>query len=232
MSSATPRTADVPQPLDDLVSRLERLDVCAVSDALDALSMPSAVLGLVPMWEGARVVGRARTVKLAEGPVPPGRPLVHLGARAIDASDRGDVVVVDNGGRTGMGGWGGLLALAASVKGVAGVIVDGACRDVDEARELRFPAFARAPVARTARGRVHEESSGQPVTVGGVDVAPGDLMMADGSGVVVLPQDHAERVIARAEQIVARERLMQADLRAGQSASQVLGSSYEGMLGR
>jgi 4-hydroxy-4-methyl-2-oxoglutarate aldolase len=232
MSSATPGTAGVPQPVDDLVSRLERLDVCAVSDALDALSMPSAVLGLVPMWEGARLVGPARTVKLAEGPAPPGSPPVHLGARAIEASDRGDVVVVDNGGRTGMGGWGGLLALAASVKGVAGVIVDGACRDIDEARELRFPAFARTPVARTARGRVHEQSSGQPVSLGRVHVVPGDLVMADGSGVVIVPKGRAEQVIARAEQIVAREELMQADLRAGRPVSQVLGSSYEEMLAR
>jgi 4-hydroxy-4-methyl-2-oxoglutarate aldolase len=214
----------------DLVARLRVMDVCCVSDALDALGLTGAVQGVGPMWEGATVVGPARTVRLAEGPAPAGSPPVHLGARAIEASAPGDVIVVDNGGRTGMGAWGGLLALAASIRDVAGVVVDGACRDVDEARELGFPAFARTPVPRTARGRVHEMSSGEPVTIGGVTVEPGDIVMADGSGAVFLAAASAAHVVARAEQILVKERRMQSALRAGASVSEVLGGSYEHML--
>lgn len=218
------------QAADDLLGLFTGLDACTVSDALDALDLPGSVLGLSPMWEGARLVGRARTVRLAEGPPPPGQPPVHLGARAVDAGGPGDVVVVDNAGRTGMGAWGGLLSAAAALKGLAGVVVDGACRDVDEARDLTFPVFARSSVVRTARSRVHEESSGRPVVIGDVAVTPGDIVVADGSGVVVVAQSVATQVVARARQIASREALMQADLRNGRSVSDVLGSSYEDML--
>lgn len=215
---------------EDLVGLMAGMDVCCISDALDALGMSGAAIGPVPVWEGARVVGRAQTVRLAEGPPPPGSPPVHLGARAIEACAPGDVIVVDNAGRTGMGAWGGLLSLAASLRRVAGVIVDGACRDVDEAREMSFPVFARAGVQRTARARVHEDSNGESVQIAGVDVHPGDLVMADGSGVVVLAADRAADVVHRAREIQLRELQMQERLRAGDAVSDVLGGSYEGML--
>jgi regulator of RNase E activity RraA len=191
--------------------------------------MEGSVLGIVPMWEGAHVVGRAITVQLAEWPPPDDEP-VHLGVSAIISSDPGDVIVVDNAGRTSMGSWGGLLSTAASQHGVAGVVLDGACRDVDEAREMRFPAFARAPVARTARGRAYQQSWGEPISVGGVAVRTGDIVMADGSGVVVLAIESAAAVVSKAEQLVERETRMRADLRAGKPTEQVLGASYQKML--
>lgn len=214
----------------DVVERLRALDVCTVSDALDALGLDGVVAGIGPMWEGARTVGRAVTMRLAEGPRPPEAPKRHLGSTAIEASGPGHVIVIDNGGRVGMGSWGGLLSLAASLRGVAGVVSDGACRDVDEARELGFPVFARAPVARTARERAHEVAVGEPVELGGTTVSPEDVVVADGSGVVVLPADRVEEVVAKAESIAAREARMQADLRAGTPVSQVLGGAYEDML--
>jgi regulator of RNase E activity RraA len=213
-----------------LVARLRRLDVCTVSDALDALGLDGVVDGLGPLWEGARAAGRAVTMRMAEGPPPPGAPKVHLGSAAVESSGPDDVIVIDNDGRGGMGSWGGLLSVAASVRGVAGVVSDGACRDVDEARELGFPVFARGVVARTARQRAHEESWGQPVSLIGTPVHPGDLIIADGSGVIVLAVGDAERIVATAEGIAARESRMQADLRAGTPVSQVLGGSYEDML--
>lgn len=216
--------------MDDLVERLATLDVCSVSDAMDALGIEGAVSDLMPLWEGARVVGRARTVRLAQGPAPQGAPVVHLGAAAIETSSPGDVIVIDNAGRTGMGAWGGLLSLAASLHGVGGVVVNGACRDVDEARELRFPTFAHRSVQRTARGRVHEVATGEPIELVGIRVATGDIIMADGSGVVCVPAARAADVVARAEQIRDREREMQRALTAGTPVSKVLGGDYEGML--
>jgi 4-hydroxy-4-methyl-2-oxoglutarate aldolase len=217
-------------PTTDLVDRLKPLDVCCVSDALDALGLGGVVDGLHPVWEGAKVVGRAVTTRLVPGSPPAGAPPVHLGARAIEAAEPGDVIVIDNGGRDTMGSWGGLLALAATLAGVAGVISDGACRDVDEARDLSFPVFARGAAVRTARARVYEESCGQPVELAGIAVHPGDIVMADGSGVVVLPAAEAARVVERAEQIARREQAMQTRLKAGDQVSVVLGASYEQML--
>ncbi|WP_405997700.1 RraA family protein [Streptomyces sp. NBC_00829] len=215
---------------DPLVLRITDLDVCCISDAMDSLGLAGVAEGLTPMWQGAKAAGRAVTTKLAPGEAPADAPPVHLGAQAVERSQRGSVIVVDNGGRSSMGAWGGLLSMAASIRGVAGVVMDGACRDVDEARLLGFPAFARAAATRTARGRVHEQACGEPVQLGGVTVESGDIVVADGSGVVVVPAGHAERVIESAEKIARREKVMQDRLRGGEPVAAVLGASYEHML--
>src|SRR5581483_8635487 len=139
-----------------LLDRLAALDSPAVSDALDFLNLRGAVVGLRPLWDCRRIVGRAVTVKV----VPAGltRPEHHLAAPAIASASPGDVIVIDNAGRTDVSSWGGILTHAAQIKGIRGVIVDGACRDVDELRELGFPAFARAGVQVTARGRLIQDS--------------------------------------------------------------------------
>lgn len=210
--------------------RFRGLDSCAVSDALDVLGMDQVVGGLRPLWEGARLVGPAMTVQLAAGD---GSPAVgggvHLGVRAIEACGEGDVIVVANDGRVGVGCWGGLLSVAAVERHVGGVVLDGACRDVDEAKALGFAVFARDASLRTARGRVYEVSYGQPVRVGGVDVAPGDLVFGDGTGLVVVPQGAAEEVLVEAERIHRKEEQMAARVRAGQRLRVVLGGDYEAM---
>lgn len=212
---------------DELVARLAAIDVCSLSDAMDALGLDGVIDGLTPMWEGAKVAGRAVTMKLAPGPAPASAIPVHLGARAIGVAGPGDVIVVDNGGRDTMGSWGGLLSAAAVHRQVAGVITDGACRDVDEARDLRFPVFGRRGAVRTARARVHEVSHGEPVEISGQVVHPGDLVAADGSGTVVIRAADAVRVIERAEQLLARELTMLAGLRAGVPAVEILDGTYE-----
>jgi regulator of RNase E activity RraA len=213
----------------DLSGRLAQLDACAVSDALDALGLEGATVGLKPLWGHPRVAGRVITVRLVEarGAQPAGR---HLGTAAIEAAEPGDVIVIEHRGPAEAAGWGGILSLAASMAKVAGVIVDGACRDVDEAREVGFPMFARAATAMTARGRVREESFGEPITVDGVRVSPGDYVVADSSAVVFVGADGAPAVIERAEQIAARERLMAESVRAGRPVSEVMGANYETML--
>lgn len=222
-------TAAGPEPC----ARLGRFDSGTVSDALDSLGMPAGVPGLRPLWPSARICGPARTVRLvpAGGAAgAPAGPKRHLGAAAIDAARPGDVIVVDNAGRLQPGAWGGLLSIAATTRGVAGVVVDGACRDVEEAEQLAFPVFARGATPRTARGRVVEESSGAEVEIGGVTVREGDLVLADATGVVFVPASSLERVLAEAERIGRREAEMSRRLRAGESASSVMGASYEDML--
>ena len=185
-----------------LAARLELLDSCVVSDALDRLGLQQAVTGIAPLWACPRIAGPVRTVELrplAAGETAPPGP--HLGTRAIESSTPGDVVVVAHQGRDDSAGWGGLLSTAAVVAGIRGVLVDGACRDVDEAIELRLPLYARAATPVTARGRTVEAASGGPVTVGGVSVREGDLVLADRSGVVFVPFQAAPDVIALAEEL-------------------------------
>lgn len=213
-----------------LLDRVAALDVCSLSDAMDALGLAGVVDGLRPLWEGARTVGYAVTLRLEEGPAPATATPVHLGARAIGLAGPGRVIVIDNAGRDTMGSWGGLLSAAAVAHGVAGVVTDGACRDVDEARGLRFPVFARGGAVRTARARVHEVTTGEQVALAGVTVNPGDLVAADGSGVVVIPAAEVERVVERAEQLLAREQTMLAALKAGVPAVEVLDGTYENAL--
>jgi regulator of RNase E activity RraA len=99
--------------------------------------------------------------------------------------------VVANGGRTDVSSWGGIVSVGAAMRSIRGVITDGACRDVSQARELGFPVFARAQVPASARGRLRQKSAGGPILVGGVTVHPGDVVMADEDGVVVVPRERA-----------------------------------------
>lgn len=215
--------------MDSLVERLLKLDTCAVSDALDRLGKTGVALGIAPMSPPAKIGGRVVTVKLKEQGVE--KSTRHLCTAAIEASSAGDVIVIENP-RIDAAGWGGILSAAAKVKGVAGVVVDGAARDIDEARDLDFPVFARTAVPRTARGRIIEESYNVTIKVAGFDVSPGDLVLADGSGVVFLAASEAEEVLQSAEMIAAREAKMKEAVLAGDSVVEVMGRDYEQMLQR
>jgi 4-hydroxy-4-methyl-2-oxoglutarate aldolase len=206
-----------------LADRLQKLDTPAVSDALDHLTLRGAVIGIKPVWPCPRIAGRAVTVKI----VPAGmtRPEHHLATPAIESAEAGDLIVIDNAGRTDVSSWGDILSNAAQVKGIKGVVIDGACRDVDGSRDIGFPVYARAGVPVTARGRIMQESFNTLIQVGGAQVRPGDLVLADGSGVCFVPSERAEEVIETAERIVAREAEMVKAVRAGRSVVDVMAES-------
>ena len=213
----------------DVVARLAQLDACAASDALDRLGLTGAVTGISRQTTTRRICGRVITVRMGryEGQPAASR---HLGTTAIESAQPGDVIVMEQ--RTGIDAacWGGNLSLGAKLRQVAGVIVDGPARDIDEAREYDFPVFARSTTARTARGRIVEVATNVPITVGDVTVNPGDFVVADGSGVVFIASGNVERVLEAAEAVIARERAMVAALREGTPISQVMGTGYETML--
>lgn len=213
---------------DDLAARLAGLDSCAVSDAMDRHGLSGVAVGIRPLTTTGRIAGRVVTVKLK--PAGAEQPTRHLGTAAIEAASPGDVIVIDHQGREDAAGWGGILSTAARYRGLSGVIVDGACRDVDEARTLGFPVFATATTPRTARGRAVEESTGEPVTIRGIIVHPDDLVLADGTGVVFVPAAHADAVISTAEAIAAREAEMTRAVLAGQPVSEVMGHIYETLI--
>jgi 4-hydroxy-4-methyl-2-oxoglutarate aldolase len=215
--------------MDEKVARLSKLDCCAVSDAMDKLQVKGVVSGLPQLSASRRIAGRAITVKLAAGNAPPG-PARHLCTAAIELGGPGHVIVVEQ--RTGIeaGSWGGILTLGAKLRGIEGVVADGPVRDIDEARGHDFPVFARSCTARTARGRIHEASTNQPVTIGHVVVHPGDYIVADGSAVICIAAADIDRVLEAAETIVAREAAMAKALHAGEPITQVMGANYEHML--
>ncbi|HLH44811.1 MAG TPA: RraA family protein [Bryobacteraceae bacterium] len=212
----------------NIVSRLSRLDSCALSDALDMLGLTGVVAGIQRFSTDRRIAGPVLTVKLDRAD---GRANTrHLGTAAIEAAEPGAIIVIEQ--RTGLdaASWGGNLSLGAQVRGVAGVIVEGPVRDVDDSRRLDFPVFARGATAKTARGRIVEVATNEPIVVGEVAVSPGDYAIADASAVVFIAASEIERVVQTAERIVAREEAMAQAIREGKPISQVMGASYEHML--
>jgi regulator of RNase E activity RraA len=210
--------------------RLARLDSCAVSDAVDQLGLPASVTGLSALSSPKRIVGQVVPVKLAIGRPPEGMPAKHLCTTAIEESTSDSIIVVEQ--RTGIeaAGWGGRLSTASVAKGIAGVIVEGLARDIDEAEQLGFTVFARGATARTARGRIHETSTGEPIRVGDVTVSQGDWVISDRSGTVFIPADRIEEVLKSAERIVAKEAAMAKAALTGLRATEVMGANYEHLL--
>lgn len=214
----------------DYRARLQALATSNLSDALDRLALPRcAVAGVVPRWGKTKLVGRAVTIRMtAAGAVP---AVAHLGVDAIAASESGDVIVVDNRGDLHNNCWGEILALAARCKGVSGVVVDGAVRDVDACETFGFPVHARGTVPTTARGRIVQEAWNVPVRLGDAAVRPGDIVVADVNGVVVIPVERLAEVLGAAEEIMAKENAMLDALRAGESITEVdRRFNYEHML--
>jgi len=200
---------------DEYRQRFAALSTTNVSDAMDSLGVHGATYGICPMWHTmGKVLGPAVTLKMTAAGETKGKH--HLGVKAIDVAKSGDVIVVDNGGRIDTSCWGGVLATGAKTKGISGVVIDGACRDLDDCVEVGFNVYARGSVVATARGRVQEEATNVMIQFGGVQVRPGDVIMGDKSGVVVVPVEYIDDVLTKAESLLAKEKAMVAIYRANE----------------
>jgi len=183
------------------VAAWERLGTATIADALDRHGLAGCVMGVGGLAAGASCCGPAFTVRYV--------PARSAGEASVgdflDDVPAGSVVVIDNGGRVDCTVWGAIMSRVALARGVGGAVVDGACRDVAEARALRFPLFARAPFMRTGKERVRLQAVGEPIALGGVCVAPGDLVRGDADGVVAIPAGRAPDLLADAQQIADAE---------------------------
>ena len=210
--------------------RLGALATSNLSDALDQLGIARcSVVGIVPRWGKTKIIGRAVTIKMtAAGAVP---AKAHLGVDAIYNSHPGDVIVIDNRGDLYNNCWGEILAMGARQKGVSDVVVDGAVRDVDACEVFGFPVHARGTVPLTARGRIVQEAWNVPVRLGDAPVRPGDVIVADVNGVVVIPVEKIQEVVTAAEEILNKELEMVRALESGESILDVdRRFNYERML--
>ena len=150
-----------------------------------------------PLVPGAHVVGTAITVRLPDGDL---EPIVA----AVDMLQAGDVLVIDHGGRESRACWGELTSLAAKQRGCVGVIVDGAVANLAEIRAHELPTFARAVAALGGRRLAEGGGVNVPSQCGGVAVHPGDLVIADDDGIVVLPPPRLDDVYALARPLLER----------------------------
>jgi regulator of RNase E activity RraA len=202
------------------LDRLARLDTNTVSDALDFLSLPGATVGLRPLWDCPKVVGRASTVQL--GPKSGSAPTVHLISPVIAAIDSAERVLVIAGGIDGVSCWGDILANAAKVKQVRGTVIDGFSRDIEANEAISYPVYGRGATMVSARNRVVQLASATPIQVGGVTVREDDYVIADRCGTVFVPSDRIDEVLDLAERIGRRQDGMVHAVRSGRSVEDVM----------
>ncbi len=197
---------------DTNLDRAAKLDTTSISDALDRLGIAGQCLNIKPLDPGFRMTGRAFTILYGPAGQPPGTVGDY-----IDDVEPGRVVVLDNGGRENATVWGDILTWVAHRRGVAGTVIDGACRDTYLARELKYPVFSRSYSMRTGKDRVQVEAVNTVVNIGDARVHPGDLMRGDADGVVVIPQAHEDAVLTAAEEVDAIEQQIRAAINEGKT---------------
>ena len=185
---------------DKNVERAAKLDTTAISDAMDRLGIAGQCLNIKPLDPRFRLTGRAFTILYGPAGTPPGTVGDY-----IEDVPPGGVVVLDNGGRENATVWGDILTWVATRRGVAGTVIDGACRDTHLARELGYPIYSRSYSMRTGKDRIQVEAMGGPVNIGDARVSQGDILRGDADGVVAIPQAHEEAILTNAEQIDAAE---------------------------
>lgn len=201
---------------DDNAARAARLDTASLSDALDRCGIPGQCLGIKPLQSSFRLAGRAFTVRYcAIDPVNPGTVGDY-----IDDVPPGAVVVLDNGGRPDATVWGDILTMVASRKGIAGTVIEGACRDVSLAIEIGYPMFSRHFTMRTGKDRVQVDELNGGVSVGNIRINAGDLVVGDADGVLCIPAALEEKVLAIAEEIQSVEERIRFEVKAGGTLKQ------------
>ncbi|WP_371483607.1 isocitrate/isopropylmalate family dehydrogenase [Kitasatospora sp. NBC_00315] len=188
---------------DEAVARLARLDTASVSDALDSLGVGGVLAGVTARVPGARAAGRAFTVTYQ--PVDGAAEGFRNAANYLDDVPEGSFVVVDNTGSTGCTNWGSLLTKLAQRRGVRGTALHGSARDIAEIRATGYPLFSTGATMVSGKNRVELAATGRDVVIGQVTVRPGDIVVADDNGALVVPAEHAAEVADRAERVERTE---------------------------
>ena len=198
-----------------VLDRLRKLHTAAISDALDQAGIPGALEGLAPLSNEFRAAGPAFTIRYA--------PVDSAGGTVGDFLDEvppGAVIVIDNDGRRDVTVWGGIMTEVASIRGIAGTVINGVCRDVSASLARGYPLFSRGRFMRTGKDRVHLVSVGAKLTISGIHIHPGTIVCADADGVVAVPGSSAARIADAAERIEQVESQIVAAVRDGSTLRQ------------
>lgn len=197
-----------------IISQFLALSTPNVSDALDRFQISGAPQGILPLYPCAKIVGPAATLKLV--PTGKAQESTVLGTlAAIVKGGRGAVLVIDGGSNPGVNSYGGIAGATTRHHGLVGCVSDSVMRDVDEYKGYGLPVYARGIVQQSVRGRSSCAGYGIDVELGGVKVRPGDLIMADENGVLVIPMEHIGEVLKFAQHVRATEEKVIAAVRAG-----------------
>jgi 3-hexulose-6-phosphate synthase / 6-phospho-3-hexuloisomerase len=192
---------------------LSVLGKVSTANLADAMHRSGDMDGIKKITGVGRVAGKAVTVRAYPGDWS--KPV-----EAIDSAEKGDILVIDAGG-TGKSVWGELASQSAKVKGVVGVVIDGYARDIEDIEKIKFPVFARG--AKPAAGE--PKGFGEinvPIVCGGVSVKPGDYIVCDSDGVVVVPKEEAVEIANRAQDVYEKEDRVREEIKEGSTLSKVL----------
>lgn len=202
-----------------LIPEFSKLDTPSVSDAMDKLGIPGGLLGIKPVVLGTKFCGTAFTVHYTACGTVAGTV-----GDFLDDVKPGQVVVIDNGGRDYCTVWGDLMTITSVRNGVAGTVIDGVCRDIPIIREKKYPIFTKGTYMVTGKDRVYVDAVNQPVSVSGLQVKPGDILLGDDSGVLVVSAERAEEILAVAKEIAAKEAIIEKGLHEGKTLKDARGS--------
>jgi regulator of RNase E activity RraA len=195
-----------------VVEEFKKLDTTSVSDAMDRMGVTGGLLGIKPVVDGTSICGTAFTVRY----VPCGTVKGTVGD-FLDDVEAGKVCVLDNGGRDYCTVWGDIMSIAAMKKGISGTVIDGVCRDIPAIRGMRYPIFTKGCFMVTGKDRVQCDGVNIPVSISGVQVKPGDLIIGDATGVLRVPSENALDVLKAALEIAEKERLIEDLVKSGKS---------------
>jgi regulator of RNase E activity RraA len=182
----------------------------SISDALDSLGLPGSLHGISALRQGRRIAGPVFTVAY--------EPVDERGGTVGDFLDdvpAGAVVLIDNAGRTDCTVWGGIMSRAAAERGITGTVINGACRDVAVAGSVDYPIWSVARFMRTGKDRVRVAAVQKALTIDGVVVNPGDILVADEDGAVVVPAARWDEVVEIARRIEEVEQAIVDAVRGG-----------------
>jgi regulator of RNase E activity RraA len=222
---------DFERPSPEVISRYLKIEdlTSTVSDILDLMGIrcgvPASVLQ--PIIPGRKIAGPATTAR--HGPerkevsrMAADKDRVRLGMRDVrEVAQKGDVLVYDGGGQADVSSGGHLAALFSKVRGFAGSIFDCGVRDIDAIRKLDYPTWARGITPITGKYRFETLEINGPVVLAGIQVLPGDLVLADSSGVVIVPKEKIGEVLIKAEEATGKEDELMKAIRKGASLEEL-----------
>jgi 3-hexulose-6-phosphate synthase/6-phospho-3-hexuloisomerase len=213
------RNIDAPMPVVNDMGSIETetrqlLTRVSTPNISDAMHRKGAMHGLFSVNPGLKMVGVAVTVQTFEGDWA-------KTVEAIDKAQPGDVIVIYNGGSDRVAPWGELATLSCLNKGVSGVVIDGAVRDIDDIRKLEFPVFTRAVVPNAGEPKGFGEINAE-ISCAGQTVRPGDYIVGDDNGVVVVPKEHAYEIARRSVEVEKNESRIRDEIARGSTLSKVL----------
>lgn len=197
----------------DIIQQLRQFSAATLHEALGRTgNLPSAIK---PIHPGMKLCGPAYTVQT----MPRDNVLLH---RAYAYAKPGEVIVANCSGFYEAGYWGDLMSLGAKTKGIAGLVIDGCVRDADDIEAMGFPVFSRGLCIRGTTN-YGEGTLNEPIIIGECLIYPGDIILGDRDGVVVVPYDRIEDAIEKATAREAREEAVRVQLRRGKTSIQIYG---------